>query len=460
MSEKINYESQLKKAGLQGEVRIAAEVPKRAADEIDNEMGDHLKRTIPKDYDYDPRALKPLARTLWAMSVALGHAMTAHRQFTKIKSSTVSPDGLIGGRGYVMSVKDIRKALYDACENLSAISDTLHDELRGPHWKPKLAELEENDIEGVERLVGEAEHLMDNPDSDVQEDMSEAEDEGDRAEMEEGESGSELPEGDDMPEAVAPLPSERVKQASMAVVEAYLRKANSSLPVETMSGPRVQHMDRGDVDQTGPFGSYNSEEPGSIKDDWSKNDGVGQSYNYQSDWDNELLDKTAVSAPGTQCKTDDAFREFLEKKKLDTRSSASFLPGKLTDNTPTEADDFGLGYGNGNDAHGQGLEGDVYGPYSGLPNDPAGKKHDNNVSDTTPIIEHAVGQSSMPKHAQSEVPEPFRSDYDSGIDAQPGLSERHEQSQPYIKWDSNTHNMRPDYTYQRDRQGPYVKQEG
>ncbi len=491
-----------------GSVRIASEFPKiPKVGGIDNEVGGHLKRAIPADYPYDPKAIKPLAKMLWAMSVALGHAMTAHRQFTKMKSATVSPDGLIGGRGYVMAVKDVRKALYDACEALSAISDTIHDEIHAPHWKPRLAQLEKDDKESVERLVGDAERMLDDPGNEVDEEMDEAEKSGPKwdaeKELGEEEPQSGMPDGDDLADS---RPQKRDKQAST------VRRANSSLPVETMSGgPRVDHMDRADQDQTGPFGSYNRDEPVSLDDQWSKDQGVGGEYNYPSDWDNDLREKEAAAA----------------------------IPDATTDQTPTEGYDFGIGYGEGNDAHGQGAGGygnispdgrGVYGPSSGLPKDPGAKLHDNEESDSTPTIELAVGDRSTPREASAwkvneavlpndDQPDVARSDYYQGSkgsnmrdsapsnvgaaklpgtqlpakaapltprpahveehmfgsgelpgepesnyefdkDIGPSTGYRYERGdQPYIKWDSNTHNMRPDPVYQREVEGPYVKQQ-
>lgn len=492
---------------FQGAIRVAAEIPRLPqAGGLDYEVGDHVKRDIPKEYPYDPKALKPLAKMLWAMSVSLGHAMTAHRQFTKLKSSTVSPDGLIGGRGYVMSVKDVRKALYDACEAISAVSDTIHDEINAPHWKPKLAQLEKSDAESIEHLVGDAERILDDPEGEVDDEMDEAEKAGPKADLE---PKSKMPDGKGLADNQAP--PKREKQAS----EYTYRRGNSSVPVETMQGgPRVQHLDRADVDQTGPFGSYNSEEPGSVQDEWSRDDGVGNDYDYTSEWDNDLREKGATSV----------------------------IPDSNSDKTPTEGYDFGIGYGEGNDAHGQGAGGygntdehgrGVYGPSTELPDDPGGKVHDDEVSDTTPSIELSVGDSSMPRTAsydrtvsEAKLPndgEPpvARSDYyqgdkgsnmmdsspsnvgatklpgeqmpakdtpliprpahlgehmfaDSGLpgddtevdydyakDVHPGTGYRYERSnQPYVKWDDDTHNMRPDYVYQRDDEGPYVKQEG
>lgn len=122
-----------------------------------------LKRQIPKDYPFASRSLKPLARTLWAASVGLGHALSAYRHFSRIKSSTVSPDGLIGGRGYVSSVQDIRRMLNQACENLSAATDVLHDEINALHWKTELKELPTDDQKDIELFVEESEDLRKRP---------------------------------------------------------------------------------------------------------------------------------------------------------------------------------------------------------------------------------------------------------------------------------------------------------
>jgi hypothetical protein len=403
-------------------------------------MVDHLKRAIPKDYDYNPKALKPLARMLWAMSVALGHAMTAHRQFAKVKSSTISPDGLIGGRGYVMSIKDVRKALYDACESLSAISDTVHDELNASHWKPKLAELESSDVETVERLVGEAERNMDDPDRETKDDMEEVEQEGDRVDLDgDGEGrASRTPDGKDLadnyvdPKSPADPVEQSLKQASLQA-RVLARTANSSIPPSTLPGPRVEDLDR-----------TNDE------DLWSLNDAGPREYDYNMEWENRLESPSATVA-------------------------GSGLP---VDRTPTDADSFGLG-----DGHGGGLEvpnptstgKGVYGPHSELPGGAASL----GVSDTTPVVELAVGQSRwkaatllpqdvLPPVARSDyypqqsassgIPEVPDTRYDHDLDV-PGVGERLEQSQPYIKWDYTTRSMRPDYTYQREVQGPYVAQD-
>jgi len=95
--------------------------------------GGPSKRNIPTEHAYDPKALKPMSKALYAASVALGHSLAAYREFSRVKSATVSPDGMLGGRGYVMGIRDMRQRMYDASEALSAVVDTLHDEINAPH---------------------------------------------------------------------------------------------------------------------------------------------------------------------------------------------------------------------------------------------------------------------------------------------------------------------------------------
>ena len=452
------------------------------------------KRNIPKDHKYDPKALKPLARMLWAMSVSLGHALTAYRQFTRLKSATVSPDGLMGGRGYVMPVKDVRAKLYEACEALSAISDTIHDEINAPHWRPKLSELEKKDLDEVEKLLGEAEHNLDDPEGEAEEEMEEVEEQKapkhKSERFEEEETASRIPSGDaGTPPSQGPHPGAadrpQLKQASaldpsaIRVLQRFFQ-ANSSEPTQTLPGPRVQHLDRADQDQTGPYGSVNDEIVNE-NSPWANTEGVGNEYLYPSEWDNN------------------------------THESASVVPDAVTHPTPTEGYDFGIGYGEGNNAKGQGAGGygvgnpysggkGVFGPASGLPHDPGGQMHGDPTNNTTPAVENhltnrdkfgenvpfdPMGEDEATTLPGDDVEPVARSDYypgpkgntvsETGLPGdermpEPGGTFDYDKDlpnagfkvergdQPYTKWDYTTHNMRPDYNYQRDPiQGPYAK---
>lgn len=434
------------------------------------------KRNIPKDFEYNPKALKPLARMLLSMSISLGHALTAYREFTKLKSSNISPDGKVGGRGYVLQVKDVRAKLQQACEMLSSVSDTIYDEINAPHWKPKIADLGKNDAEDITEFLEESKKIMDDPEAFADEELDEIEEKNDgpggtsndEKTTEDPRFSSPAPGGggaSKLPGAGASevqlrkedsKPRPKMASAERNVLSRFLQ-ANSSLPVNTLPGPRVDHLDRGE--QTGPWGSYNTEEPKPVGDEWGRDEGVGQNYLYQSD----------------------------------SRMGESALP---SDDTATDANDFGLGYG----AKGQGSEGygavapdgrGVPGPTSGLPDDPGGKLTDN-VGDSTPYVEHnhkqtilaAVpwGMSALPNDGEKPV---ARSDYsqdDRGnqfnvnhnaesslpgspqnllptdTNVAPNVSDTVEdQAVPYVKWDTTTHNYRHDqqdfYSYDRSSDG-------
>lgn len=402
------------------------------------------KRNIPTEHPYDPRALKPLSRMLWAMSVSLGHALTAYRQFTKLKSSTISPDGMLGGRGYIQPIKEVRQSLYEACEILSAISDTIHDEISAPHWKPKLSQLDPSDAEDVQRFVEESQQILSNPEEDAQEEMDAIED-GDDSPDEDGEEDTEDTEEEESEASGLPggASDAVVKQASGSY--RYFR-GNSSLPVDTLPGPRVNHLGPGEGQ--GPLGGYNTDEP-RVQDGWGLSDGFGFSddYAYPTPWDNDL------------------------------RESNSAIPDADYDPTETDAWDFGLGFG----AKGQGAGGyenpgpdgkGVLGPRAGLPDGDGSQR----VEDTTPMVEVKVNERSnvwaqrslLPTDlqepvarsdyydgpndhlvSQSQLPADFSNtyQYDRDLMNKSEKFERHDT--PYVLYDYTTHTNRPDPNFSR-----------
>jgi hypothetical protein len=380
------------------------------------EGSNSAKRDIPKGHEFSTKAIKPLARTLFSTSMALGHAVSAYKEFTRAKSSNLSPDGMLGGKGYVLKVAEVRVKLQEACELLSTLTDTLHDEINADHWKPRIKELPENEGEDVVELIDRSDRVLDDP-----------EDFGDKAvekveAKNDGEEASQLPGAGSKEEMVAAPPATpQVKQSAWKV------DANSSLPVTTLPGPRVDHLDRGD--QTGPGGSYNEDEP-RVEDDWGLSDGVKSTpVNYV--WGSVSLG------------------ESLTPTDSDTR---------------TEVDDFGIGYG----ARGQGPNGystkfpdgkGVFGPQSGLPD--GNKIGWGSVAESglpfdgpDPVARSDYYQGdkgnqfnvtrSSESLSESEIPEGYNVSYDSDKDL-PNTSIVHEQlAVPYVKRDWSTHNDRND----------------
>ena len=113
------------------------------------------QRTLIEDHDFNHRASKDLAKVLRATLASLGHAMSAYTIFTKLKSRDVSPDGSLGGKGYIQEIKHMRKQYMNIVEALSAMTDTLYDEINAPHWSQKSRD--------TETIVEQAEAIKDDP---------------------------------------------------------------------------------------------------------------------------------------------------------------------------------------------------------------------------------------------------------------------------------------------------------
>lgn len=378
------------------------------------------KRNIPKDHPYDPKALKPMATALWAASVSLGHALTAYRHLSRLKSATISPDGMLGGRGYVMGVPDVRKKLYAACEALSAITDTLHDEITAPHWRPKLALLDETDAEEIEQYLEKSQGILDDPEAEVEEEEEEIEGGKDKPEKEPEEASS-MPDGGSGNETSQAVPMMRPKEASF---NPYDRTANSSVSPGALGGPRVEHLDR--EDQPDPEMAY---------DGW----GYPSMIEHQESENGE--------------------------GNLSDRGAGSGMPGAVTDTTPTEAYDFGLGYGaNGQGAGGYGNpsgEGNgtkgVFGPTSGLPGGGSGSS-----GDTTPEFNAEVSdRHSMDSLPNDDQPPVARSDYYQGdkgnmVNDSGPMAQSEMPAEPTPGGEMSPSMMNTDYTY-TDMETPYVR---
>ena len=95
------------------------------------------KREISKDYIFKNNNNKPLTDVLNFSMKALDNASSAYDIFAKLKSVDISPDGLLGGKGYIQKIVDMRRQFMNIVEALSAISDTLHDEMTADHWGRK-----------------------------------------------------------------------------------------------------------------------------------------------------------------------------------------------------------------------------------------------------------------------------------------------------------------------------------
>ena len=162
---------------------------------IKDRGGDHMEwgwnpptsneRNIDPDYQFKPKNLEPMARTLRSVLMALGHIQTARTTFTKIKSRNVSPDGNIGGKGYVMPIKDVRKQLSNSDEALSSIVDAIYDEINAVHWHPDVNDSGGNrrERDGVKDIMDDVEEIKDDPEDWAEGEEAEMDEEGGEGKM-------------------------------------------------------------------------------------------------------------------------------------------------------------------------------------------------------------------------------------------------------------------------------------
>jgi len=130
-------------------------------------------RVLPDAYEYNPKAKKPLAKVLWSVSVALGHLISAHSTFSKIKAVSISPDGKLGGAGFIQTIKGMRKSMTDSVETLSALQDTLYDELRAAHWDATALAIPASEEAEAEQMLEESDEISLNPDAFVEREYKE-----------------------------------------------------------------------------------------------------------------------------------------------------------------------------------------------------------------------------------------------------------------------------------------------
>lgn len=121
------------------------------------------ERNMTPDHVFNPAKKKDLAKVLRSTTASMGHAMSAYSTFTKIKSADVSPDGNLGGKGYIQKIMDMRKQYMNVVEALSALSDTIYDEISAPHWAAISRQETPEEKAEVAQIIQDAQEIKDNP---------------------------------------------------------------------------------------------------------------------------------------------------------------------------------------------------------------------------------------------------------------------------------------------------------
>lgn len=137
----------------------------------------HLERKIKSDFLFNAKELEPLSKALRSGLMALGHVTSCYNTFVKIKSRNISPDGNLGGLGYIMEIPNIRKNLMNCIEALSGITDCMYDEILAPHWNRDEDTLTPRDRENVVKVVNQIKEIHSDPEEYAEQEEKEMDEE-------------------------------------------------------------------------------------------------------------------------------------------------------------------------------------------------------------------------------------------------------------------------------------------
>jgi len=122
-----------------------------------------VRREIPADFKYNPKKLKHIKKILHNVTVSLGTMTSSLNEFSKLKGPEVSPDGLLGGVGYIIPLKEIKETFNSSIRHLSDVADCLADELTNPRWDVQ-------DDKDVKKLIKEKEEALEEAEEVEEED--------------------------------------------------------------------------------------------------------------------------------------------------------------------------------------------------------------------------------------------------------------------------------------------------
>ncbi|MDB4330303.1 hypothetical protein N9948_01130 [bacterium] len=142
--------------------RIARKRFKTAGRPALSDSGFDQKREGLENYRFKDKGIRAIAKTYKNLADSFLNMTKAVNTFTSCKSSEISPDGKLGGKGYIQPIKGIRSAMAD-CQNLmSELLDTFHDEVNSPYWKKTTVDdhpIVKEILEKADDLIDKAEDL-------------------------------------------------------------------------------------------------------------------------------------------------------------------------------------------------------------------------------------------------------------------------------------------------------------
>jgi len=110
-----------------------------------------------ENYPFKEKGVRAVAKTYKHMADAFLCLTKAMNSFNGCKSSEISPDGKLGGKGYIQPIKSIRTSMAECINMMSDLIDTFHDEVNSPYWKKTT--VEDNPI--VKEILEQASEAID-----------------------------------------------------------------------------------------------------------------------------------------------------------------------------------------------------------------------------------------------------------------------------------------------------------
>ena len=136
--DKKNEENDMKVSNESDELEIAKKVARRLI--TAKKAEEPLTREGLEGFKFKEKGIKSVATTYKNLAESFMLLSKANNAFISCKSSEISPDGSLGGRGYVLTIKDVRSLLSQTLNVLSELIDTFHDEVNSPYWKKTTVE--------------------------------------------------------------------------------------------------------------------------------------------------------------------------------------------------------------------------------------------------------------------------------------------------------------------------------
>jgi len=126
-------------------------------------------------FEYDKSKANHLKKALHNINVSLGTLIAAMKDLSLLRGSDITPDGQLGGRGFIMPFREMKQMINESVSNLSDVTDTLADELTNPKWGLSHSEVSKvkKEKEQVDQKEEEADQVAKESNKEVVTEVSE-----------------------------------------------------------------------------------------------------------------------------------------------------------------------------------------------------------------------------------------------------------------------------------------------